>query len=75
MKAIIIGLVTATMCMSCGNNSGTGNDERNMGTINDSTTIDTGLQSSDTTPTTNNNAYNTDSASGQGNRYDTSNQK
>lgn len=75
MKTLLIGLAIASMCTACGNDSGTGNDDKNMGTINDSTTIDTGLQSSDTTATTNNNAYNTDSASGQGNRYDTSNQK
>jgi hypothetical protein len=33
----------------------------------------TGHHADDTTSTMNNSAYNTDSASGQGNRYDTSN--
>lgn len=76
MRYLFMAIITLSSCIACNTgDSGTGNADENMGTINESTAIDTGVASSDTTPTTNNNVYNTDSASGQGNRYDTSNKR
>ena len=68
LTAMVVGI------MSCGGNAeGSGDEGKNMGERPEAVeNTPQGQMSTDTTATTNNNAYNTDSSSGQSTTYDTS---
>lgn len=77
MKKILLAAVI-TGAFACGSeNTGTGNREEQMQTKTESVNNTPGDEGNlgDTTSTINNNVYNTDSASGQGTTYDSSNKK
>ncbi len=70
-----IFFVTLSLCACNGNEEA---DKRQYNSESQTTTAPgnaTNTSADDSTATNNNNAYNTDSASGQGNRYDSSNNK
>ena len=74
MKNILLAAIMIS-AMACGSNAeGTGNEGDNMQTKTETVnnTPQDELNLRDSTPTTNNNAYNTDSALGQGTTYDSS---
>ena len=68
MKAVFLSLAIATI-LACNSSNETGDRQYDMKT--DTSGGNTGIVT-DSTKTSNNNAYNTDSASGQGTTYDTS---
>jgi uncharacterized lipoprotein len=70
MKKVLMSLLVVSFTAAC---SGTGDRQYQMDTQDEKIGDTTGHHADDTTSTMNNSAYNTDSASGQGNRYDTSN--
>ena len=77
MKKVLLCLSVAMLSIVCNDDKKYSNDEADTRDHNMETKTEAGDRGivTDSTSTTNNNAYNTDSASGQGNRFDTSNKK
>jgi hypothetical protein len=77
MKKIALYFSLALAVIACNDDKKYSNEEADTRQHNQETVTGQGDNSNtrtdDTTSTMNNNAYNTDSASGQGNRYDSSN--
>jgi hypothetical protein len=75
MKKVLLYLGVVMLSMACNDDKKYSNDEADTRDHNMEKKTEVGDRGivMDSTSTTNNNAYNTDSASGQGNRFDTSN--
>jgi hypothetical protein len=80
MKKVLLAAIISSGLWACGGGSdadtdkGTGDDrQENVGTLNEpgNNTPANEANMGDSTPTTNSNIYNTDSAAGQGTTYDT----
>lgn len=74
MKKIWIFLAAAGFLYACGDNN-VGNRTYDLKTVEDSANAPIHRGAADTTPTTNNNIYNPDSAAGQGTTYDTASER
>jgi hypothetical protein len=75
MKKLFLYLSLGFFYIACNDEKKYSNEEADKRDYNKETKTevgDRGVVTADTTNTSNNNAYNTDSASGQGNRFDTS---
>lgn len=78
MKKVFLCLGIAILSFACNDDKKYSNDEADTRDHNmeiKTESGDKGTINDNSTNTSNNNAYNTDSASGQGNRFDTSNAK
>ena len=76
MKKLFLYISVAFLFMGCNDDKKYSNEEadkRDHNMERKTEVGDRGVVTDNTTNTSNNNAYNTDSASGQGNRFDTSN--
>jgi len=74
MKKIFLAVALATGIIACSSEPGTGDGKQeNTSTLDENVPTGSGAVSTeDTTSTTNNNAYNKDSAAGKGGIFDTS---
>ena len=74
MKEVFLYLSLAMLSIACNDDKKYSNEEADTRDHNMETKTEVGDRGivTDSTNTSNNNAYNTDSASGQGNRFDTS---